>query len=411
MDLTSNTQIETAKELIKKAGEILCAQEENDRKSGLRFNIFKALGVERSELPHSRFLACLLDPQGLHDQNELFLNSFLRDVIHEQAELSDLTKSEVRTEVPIWSGRLDVLIILPDGQMVALENKVDADEGDAQLERYRRWLQDPPQSNSGRPHHLVFLTPEGRLPLSCSSTDVKCVSYGCITDWLKTLRCKVPDPLKFVIDQYVSLWRAIPMNLEMHALVSDSKTFETAESISKAVEEVKAIAKGQFLNRIQQDLQNKLEAIHLSSAWEAISTRHTDKFAGCGILWKDRNQNLNGKNFSSQQFTVLCELQDYNWEGRQLIVGVCRGAKVQKESQVVLDKEISQRLLSDQRFEQSPYWPGYVKLKDLVGGRTIGVNELIIEGHQLSKLVADELWKLFEAYRRELEGLNRNYPY
>ncbi|MBX3329938.1 MAG: PD-(D/E)XK nuclease family protein [Nitrospira sp.] len=411
MDLTSNTQIETAKELIEKAGEILCTQEKNDRKSGRRFNIFNALGVERSEHPHSRFLACLLDPQGLHDQKDLFLRAFLRDVICEQADMPDLMQSEVRTEVPIWSGRLDVLIILSDGQMVALENKVQAGEGEAQLERYRKWLHSRPQSESGRPHHLVFLTPEGRLPSSCSSPDIKCISYTCITDWLLQLKDEMPDPLKIIIDQYVNLWRGVPMNSEMHALVSDSKNFDTAESISKAVEEVKAIARGQFLNRIQQDLQNKLEATHLSSAWEAIRTHHTDKFAGCGLLWKDRNPNLTGKDFFSQQFTLLCELQDDSWEGKQLIVGVCRGAKVQKESQVVLDKEISQRLLSDQRFEQSPYWPGYVKLKDLIGGRTIGVKELIIEGHQLSKLVADELWKLFEVYRKELEDLNRNYPY
>lgn len=410
MDFATNDRIVTAKALIEKAREILCGEQEKDRTSGRRFNIFSVLGLARAEMAHSRFLACLLDPEGIHAQKDIFLQAFLKDVLLEHTERDDLQRAEVRTEVSIHGGRLDVLVILPDRQMIALENKIDAGEGEAQLERYFRWLHAQPQSKSGRPHHLVFLTPEGRLPESCSSTDVKCISYGCITGWLDSLKSEVPDPLKSVIEQYVSLWGAIPMNSEMHILVRDSRFFETAESITRAVGEVKAIAREQFLNGIQMDLQKKLEATHISSAWEAIRTRHTTKLAGCGLLWKDRTQKLNDKYLFSQQFTVLCELQDNSWEGKQLVVGICRGAEIQKESQVVLDKEISQRL-SDQRFEQSLWWPGYIYLKDLVGGRTIGVKELIFEGDQLSKLVADKLWELFETYRDKLEDLNRYYPY
>jgi PD-(D/E)XK nuclease superfamily len=411
MDVDSDDQVKAVLGLLEKAEAILREEKGEDKATARRFNVFYALGVERAERAHSRFLACLLDPQGLHDQEDLFLSAFLRDVIREQAELSDLTKSEVRTEVPIWSGQLDVLVILPDGQMVALENKVDADEGDAQLERYRKWLHSRPQSKSGRPHHLVFLTPEGRLPLSCSSPDIKCISYGCITDWLHNLNLKdgMPDPLRIVIDQYVNLWRGIPMNSEMNALVRDPKNFETAESISKAVEVVKKNAKEQFLDQVQQNLKRSLDAEHLDSNWEVLRTPHTESLAGCGLVWKDRKRDLPNKAFSLQQFTVLCEVQSNNWNGEDIIVGICRGAKIQKDSQVEWDKKISERFLSNRRFE--PWWPGFVKLKDLDGGRTIVVKDLILEVDRLSRLVAEKLWELFKQHRTDLENLNRNYPY
>jgi hypothetical protein len=217
----------------------------------------------------------------------------------------------------------------------------------------------------------------------------------------------MPDPLRIIIDQYVNLWRGVPMNSEMNALVRDPKNFETAESISKAVEEVKKNAKEQFLNQVQQNLKCSLDAEHLDSNWEALRTPDTKKFAGCGLVWKGRKQDLRNQPLSLQQFTVLLEAQDNNWD--TLIVGICRGAGIQKDSQVEWDKKISERFLNNRRFE--PWWPGFVKLKDLDGGRTIGVKDLILEVDRLSRLVADKLWELFKQHRSDLENLNRNYPY
>lgn len=306
---------------------------------------------------------------------------------------------------------MDVQVILAGGQIVVLENKIDAGEGEAQLERYRNWLQAQPRAKSGKPHHLVFLTPDGRQPTSCSATGVKSVSYERITDWLDKLRSKVPDPLRCVIGQYADLWRGISMNDELRALLHDPSNFETAESISMALERVKEEAKTQFMDRVQQDLKLRLEAIHLASNWGASRTPKIKGLTSCGLLWRGRNVDPLNRTFPLKQYTVLCEVQDANWT--DIIVGICRGAEVKNNGQAALDQEISRRLLmaSDQRFQQSDWWPGYIKLRNLVGGRTIGVKELIIEGHQLSKLVADELWRLFEAHRNELEDLNRNYPY
>lgn len=411
MDHVSNDQMEMALGLIEKIGEILCAEEEEEKKSGRRFNVFNALGLERKELYHSRFLACLLDPRGIHGQKGLFLRSFLRDVLGDEAEKSSLEKSEVVTEANIQNGRLDIQVILPDGQTIIIENKIDAGEGKAQLECYGNHLRDLPQFNSGKPHHLVFLTPEGRLPSSCSSSDVKCISYERITGWLDKLRSEVPDSLRlrFVIDQYVDLWRGIPMNDKFRNLLHDPKNLEIAEHISMAVEQVKKEVKAQFLNQVQQYFKSRLQEMHLDADWDVLRTRTIDIYAGCGLLWRGRKQDLRNQAISSQQFTVLFEAQDNNWD--TLIVGICRGAKVPEDKQHPEDKEISRKMRSDQKLRQSEWWPGYGRLQDLVGRRTVSVKDFVIEEQQLAKLVTDKLWRLFETYREDLEKLNCNYPY
>src|SRR5437879_2518734 len=46
-----------------------------------RFNIFDSLGIVRTEIRHSNFLAWLLDPNESHGQGSLFLNAILMDLL------------------------------------------------------------------------------------------------------------------------------------------------------------------------------------------------------------------------------------------------------------------------------------------------------------------------------------------
>jgi hypothetical protein len=49
-----------------------------ERTRAPRFNVFRLVGLERSEVGlHSPFLCDLLDPYGSHEQGVLFLGSFL----------------------------------------------------------------------------------------------------------------------------------------------------------------------------------------------------------------------------------------------------------------------------------------------------------------------------------------------
>lgn len=102
MNVAMDDQVKAVLQLLEKTEAILREEKDEDKVTARRFNIFCTLGVERIERVHSRFLACLLDPQGLHDQNDLFLRAFLKDVLQEQIErlvLFKLTESKVATEL------------------------------------------------------------------------------------------------------------------------------------------------------------------------------------------------------------------------------------------------------------------------------------------------------------------------
>jgi len=128
-------------------------------------NIFQILKISRTEIRHSNFLACLLDPNGTHGLGKLFLVKFLRDIASsEQAkeidvfEIEDLNFNfvEIRRE---WKN-IDLLLII-DNLVICIENKIDSQDHSEQLARYMQIVND-----SFKNHNKVFvyLTPTGEEP-------------------------------------------------------------------------------------------------------------------------------------------------------------------------------------------------------------------------------------------------------
>ena len=128
------------------------------------FNIFDAIGMQRQEIRHSRFLAFLLQPMAVHGLNDSFLKSFLSHAMAQVATpvisrltlmLEDLSAAEIYTE----RDHFDITIWLPKQQLlIVVENKVDSGESLDQLMKYRDRvkLQYPEKKFCG-----IFLTADG----------------------------------------------------------------------------------------------------------------------------------------------------------------------------------------------------------------------------------------------------------
>ena len=176
-----------------------------------RFNVFEAIDMERRELTHSAFLAFLLRPSSRHDQGATILEAFLRHVEIPVGPRRDLDSARVATEYALGElGRLDVVIFLGDGRVVAIENKVDAGEQDAQIARYQRWLARQHRPRLGW-HELIFLTPSGRRPMHedpLVEIRVRCISYFDISRWLHSMS-DLPPRLGAVMNMYGDLCRRI----------------------------------------------------------------------------------------------------------------------------------------------------------------------------------------------------------
>jgi hypothetical protein len=177
------------------------------------FNIFKLLRAERNEVQtHSVLLAELLDPKGSHGQGDLFLRNFLDFC---QNKFTDFPNPErgindhwsVHTEWVSQFGRIDLAIINPDlGLLVVIENKIDALEQPAQLERYWQWLE---TRRAIYPYQaVVYLTVKGSPATTCDHPYYRLSYHIDISQWLVACIPEIQaSGVKEIVLQYLDIIR------------------------------------------------------------------------------------------------------------------------------------------------------------------------------------------------------------
>jgi hypothetical protein len=140
-----------------------------------RFNVFTVLrGIGEETGLHSAWLAYLLDPQAKHDCGPLFLELFIKvlqkrgavsdkGLRDELQELKDFNCAEaaVKKELCIKQGRIDILIDGRGSGVIAIENKIWANEQAGQLSRYAGDLASK-SDKSQKAQLLLYLTPDGK---------------------------------------------------------------------------------------------------------------------------------------------------------------------------------------------------------------------------------------------------------
>jgi hypothetical protein len=132
-------------------------------------SLFRPLGLGRLETAHTRALAWLLSPVAQHGFGNVLLRALLIHLTSDTALLL-APGSTVNTEERIDTGRLDIFAYGdwrrstggPSKWALVLEAKIDAGEGEDQLDRYDDWLK---RQVSAEPLR-IFLTPDGRQPNS-----------------------------------------------------------------------------------------------------------------------------------------------------------------------------------------------------------------------------------------------------
>ena len=91
--------LETAALLLKETTAIRKKNEEQYRKSGEMYNIFKAADISEKEVPMCNVIVDLLNPEGSHYQKDMYLKLFMsmvvRQHINKEVKL-DLSKAKVK---------------------------------------------------------------------------------------------------------------------------------------------------------------------------------------------------------------------------------------------------------------------------------------------------------------------------
>ena len=177
-------------------------QQEEKRKRGENFNIFKVLGLSTSEVRlHSAFLAELLNPNGDHGLGDRFLKSFIDNVIGKRCNFPfECNSAKVYVEYFIGNitsdnkegGRIDLLLRDKNMQTIIIENKIYADDQPWQMYRYNTYASKT-EGMLNEQYVLLYLTLQGSSP-SDYSTGTEKFDYFCISyreDILRWLECCV----------------------------------------------------------------------------------------------------------------------------------------------------------------------------------------------------------------------------
>lgn len=194
--------------------------EERSRVTHERFNVFTTLLSAHDEVRlHTRFLHCLLDPQGTHDCKGLFLELFFATLVEHPPLDHDgktpmawepvptLDTWTVQKEASVSEGQIDLLLECAKCG-IAIENKIWAGEQADQLSRYARYL----SRRHGPRGRLIYLTLDGKGAGSHGDSPYLRISYvGHILPWLeKCLQASYSFiPINQVLLQYREVVRQL----------------------------------------------------------------------------------------------------------------------------------------------------------------------------------------------------------
>lgn len=255
-------------------------QQEERRKRGENFNIFKVLGVSSSEVRlHSAFLAELLNPNGDHGLEDKFLKAFIEIVIGKKTNLDFDTKSaKTYVEYNIGAisedykegGRIDILIYDENGKSIIIENKIYAGDQPWQMYRYNRFAENNYSTGN---YTLLYLTLDGHQPSEKSTGKEPKFNFFCISykedilGWLS--HCigvaALFPAIRETISQYMFNLKIL-LNIMsdfsekkfMKTLV-DSQNVEATLRIISEKDHIKETIRKTFLHGLKDRLKNTLE--------------------------------------------------------------------------------------------------------------------------------------------------------
>ncbi|MDD0823176.1 PD-(D/E)XK nuclease family protein [Mannheimia sp. AT1] len=152
-------------------------EKEIQMQNGLMLNVWEAANLGRNEVRNSKTLRWFLDRYAKHGQKDLFLSEFLKCLPEPWCSISIGNYWAIEECCPLGeqTERVDIEIDA-DNFLLFIEVKIDAFEGEKQLERYYETAK---AKSKGRPFGIIYLTRDGILPEFYSNKPEFCgLSWG-----------------------------------------------------------------------------------------------------------------------------------------------------------------------------------------------------------------------------------------
>jgi hypothetical protein len=346
--------------LMKSVSNISQKYSEIAKITGENFNVFKVLDVESDELSHSRILTDILNPNGSHGCDDIFLKLFFEKYLSGiLANNFDFSKCQVYREYDTRDfGRIDIYINCQCFGVV-IENKIYAGDQYEQLKRYDDFLA---KNNFREKSHIFYLTLHGSEASAQSKRDVdeyKCLSYkNDILEWLKLCQKEVFNKpiIRETLEQYINLIKILTNQTRSNKMSEDivkviassadnlEAAFEIGKNLPKAKEKIfneklreplKQIAKERYnldyktleWNRFKEGYENITIPFEKRDWKFYISLALCDNFGklSYGVIGKiDNLKETDGFKFRDDKKNGVCTLlKEFNWN-KNIFAELCK---------------------------------------------------------------------------------------
>ena len=333
-------EIKTIQKVLDDVSRLIAHKKEIERIKGEKFNVFSILKMEHNENEtHSAFLSELLNPKGTHLKGNTFLNLFLQAINNTSM---DISCTQVKTEHHIGrkndikktGGRIDIYIWDKHGNSISIENKINAGDQNAQIERYF--------NHNKERNKVYYLTKTGNEPSSNSKgnlmagSDFYLLSYqNDISGWLQLcLKECVDSPiLRESIKQYIILIKKITNTMEK------KEQDELIDIILKHSVESSFIASN--YNRARQQLTEKIRKEVFASLQLKLANKYKIVF---GNDTRYSNSQIWIKPINSTESHLYFGIESFSGDGhfQDVIIGVFNGNAPNKTGYADIKGNISE---------------------------------------------------------------------
>lgn len=261
-------------------------EQKKQKQRGLNdYNMVNVVRKENAEVGmHSNVIYSLIDPNGLHYQDELFLQIFIKDVL----EINDFGNIlSVQAEESTNENRRVDFTIKSSNYYIGIEMKVDASDLENQISHYYNDLKEKASKDSNQKVLIYYLTKNGKDASFHSHREIeyKKISFEKhILNWIENCQKEVKnitnlneafENYKDIVKKITNKYEGRVMSLK-NELLKNEEYFELAKQISEAFQEAKneklCELKNKQINLIMEIVEEKnLQYIsYLAKNWTAI---------------------------------------------------------------------------------------------------------------------------------------------
>lgn len=330
------------------------------------YNVFDVL--EAKEVKHSKFIASLLNPKGLHYQGDLFLNKFI-----EVCGIDDFGLDALNSQVYREYKNIDIYIT--DGNKhIIIENKIwDADDQDKQIYRYIETIKNENSSLDNDRILVLYLTPnDGKKPsqkslngfeikdgfLEKGNDKIRYKHIICndILGWLNKVKIEIVNltDLNVIITQYEKAVKNLKNKgekMENNLIIEQiKKNYELCLNIHNEFENAKINLLNELFSKVDKTLQETINPKDWTIEFHEIKEPLK--------IFSIKLKGYNEENHDGNYIYYCIEPQNgYN----NIFFGLVRSNKVKNE----LNNDCFQNIVKESNYckswNKSKWWACYYK--------------------------------------------------